>query len=156
MLQNFARLIKSLWNFFLSNFRSRISKVARAVQNDVYYALPAATPQLNITQLSNLESWHCRLGHPAFPVLRSILNFNDLASSVHVYKITCNSCYCNKSQKLSFGVSSMTSSKPLQLIYTDFWGPAIELLDQSQYYILFVDHCTKYIWLYLMKKKVRC
>ncbi|KAL8127784.1 hypothetical protein AgCh_014637 [Apium graveolens] len=41
-------------------------------KNDVYYAISSATPQLNNTQLSTLESWHSRLGHPVSPILRFV------------------------------------------------------------------------------------
>ena len=53
----------------------------------------------------------------------------------------------------------MSSTKPLELIYTDVWGLALVLgFEQSQYYIyiyiyIFVDHFTKYTWLYLLKAK---
>ena len=66
----------------------------------------------------------------------------------------CHSCLCNKSQRLPFGESSLESRGPLDLIYTDVWGPSpIQSIDGFNYYVIFVDHFTKYIWLYPLRLK---
>lgn len=66
----------------------------------------------------------------------------------------CESCLCNKSQRLPFGDSTLSSNGPLDLIYTDVWGPSpIASVDGSYYYVIFVDHYTKYIWFYPMRLK---
>jgi len=42
----------------------------------------------------------------------------------------CISCNTSKSHKLSFTVSSITNSSPLEIIYSDVWGPApVRFLD---------------------------
>lgn len=66
----------------------------------------------------------------------------------------CESCLGNKSQRLPFGDSTLSSNGPLDLLYTDVWGPsAISSVDGSYYYVIFVDHYTKYIWFYHMRLK---
>lgn len=61
--------------------------------------------------------------------------------------------FCNKSHKLSFGVLSFESSKPLELIFAYVWAPALMLFcDHHHYYVIFVDHDTQCTWLYLLKK----
>lgn len=56
--------------------------------------------------------------------------------------------------KLPFGMSSLCSTQPLQLIYSDVWGSTqIPLVDNFKYYIIFVDHFFKYIWLFPIKTK---
>lgn len=69
------------------------------------------------------------------------------------YKLHCNACACNKSHKLPFGASSLSSNQPLQLVYIDVWGPTTPSIDGFRFYVIFVDHYTKYIWLYPMKQK---
>lgn len=67
----------------------------------------------------------------------------------------CNSCLSNKIHRLPFGVSSVTCVKPLEILYIDVWGHVpIDAFDHFQYHIVFVYFYTKYIWLYLMKKKL--
>ena len=61
----------------------------------------------------------------------------------------CELYLCNKSQLLPFGDSTLESKGPLDLIYTDVWGPSpINSADGFYYYVIFVDHFTKYVWLY--------
>ena len=68
--------------------------------------------------------------------------------------IECSSCHCAKSHKLPFSYHSLKSTRPLELIYSDVWGPApIRSLDGFVYYVIFIYHSSKYIWLYPMKLK---
>lgn len=50
--------------------------------------------------------------------------------------------------------SSLTSSGPLDLIYTDVWTSPVYSIDGYKYYVVFVDHFTRYVWLYPLKKKI--
>ncbi|KAJ9542092.1 hypothetical protein OSB04_028598 [Centaurea solstitialis] len=65
----------------------------------------------------------------------------------------CDSCSVNKSHKLPFGSTSFTATKPLQLVYTDVWGPTQKSIDGFSYYTIFVDFYSKYVWFYPIKKK---
>lgn len=75
-------------------------------------------------------------------------------STVSSTSFFCNSCKCNKMHKLPFSVSTLSSSKPLELLYTDVWGasPGVSI-DGYKYYFIFVDHLTKYIWFFSMTNK---
>ena len=53
----------------------------------------------------------------------------------------CESCLCNKSQRLSFGESTLESRGPLDLMYTNVWGPSlVKSIDGFLYYVIFVNH----------------
>jgi histone deacetylase 1/2 len=57
----------------------------------------------------------------------------------------CVSCQCNKSHKLPFSVTSLTSHDPLEYLYANVCGPSpVPSVDGYHYYILFVDYFTKY------------
>ena len=47
----------------------------------------------------------------------------------------------------------MQTSQPLQIIFSDVWTSPIVSHDGYKYYVIFVDHFTKYIWLYPLKRK---
>lgn len=67
---------------------------------------------------TSLQDWHHRLWHPSYRILHQII----FTSSLPIFlfrKFHCNSCLSNKSHKLPFGTFSMSSSSPLQLIYSD-------------------------------------
>lgn len=91
--------------------------------------------------------WHQRLGHPSPTILQNLapsLSLQGASSSQF-----CESCQLAKSSKLPFSISESTTSKPLELIHSDVWGPA-PLLSQSgfKYYVLFVDDFSRYTWLF--------
>lgn len=67
---------------------------------------------------------------------------------------TCISCNIVKSHKLPFFTSSISSKKPLELLYTDAWGPSpTKSKNVCVYYLIIVNHFTKYIWFYPLKNK---
>lgn len=65
----------------------------------------------------------------------------------------CNSCCTNKSYKLPFSDSTFTSNAPLELIFPNVWSSPVLSLDNMKYYAIFVDHFTRYTWLYPLKNK---
>jgi hypothetical protein len=45
------------------------------------------------------------------------------------------------------------SSHPLELIFSDAWGPAPKSVGRYKYYIIFMDDYSKITWIYLVKFK---
>ena len=55
---------------------------------------------------------------------------------------------------LSFPHFDFTTSSPFELVHSDLWGPALVVsVNGYRYYILFVDHYSRFSWLYLLKSK---
>ena len=50
-------------------------------------------------------------------------------------------------------MSSLTSRTPLDVIFSDVWTAPIHSIDGFKYYVIFVDHFTRYTWLYPLKHK---
>ena len=83
-------------------------------------------------------------------VTSSLVSFSSSSSLDFI----CQSCVCNKSHRLPFGESTLKSRGPLDLIYTNVWGPAlIQSIHGFHYYLIFVDHFTKYVWFYPSRLK---
>ena len=77
-----------------------------------------------------------------------------MSSSLHG-EVACNACKCYKLHKIPFYVSTWTSHVPLELIYLDVWGSSsIQSFDGFCYYVVFIDHITKYLWLFPTKFKL--
>ena len=54
----------------------------------------------------------------------------------------------------SFPNSQFVATSPFELVHSDLWGPApINSVDGFRYYVLFIDHYTRFTWLYLLKSK---
>ena len=66
---------------------------------------------------------------------------------------SCTSCNINKSHKLPFAKLSITASSPLNIIVFDVWTSPISSSECFNYYVIFVDYYTKYIWLYPLRRK---
>lgn len=99
------------------------------------------------------EQWHCRLGHPASPIIQHILCRHDLPSEHLHNNAVCDACQQGKSHQLPFSLSTRATSKPLQIIYSDVWGPAQVSTSGHKYYVSFVDAFSRFTWIYFLKHK---
>lgn len=107
-------------------------------------------PLLMFGERVHASIWHSGLGHSASAA------FQHSASSFHLpvdgspkLSSVCTQCQINKSKKSPFSLSSSISSQPLDLIQCDLWGSSPELLISGyNYYVSFIDDCTKYAWIY--------
>ena len=149
--------------FFPAHFQVKdLSTGVRLLQGktkDELYEWPVS-PQNTIslfaspTPKTSLASWHSRLGHPSLSVLQSLVSqFSLPLLSTSEKENHCSHCLINKSHKLPFHSNTITSKKPLQYIYTDVWSSPVLSVDQFKYYLVFVDHYTRYTWLYPLKQK---
>jgi histone deacetylase 1/2 len=99
------------------------------------------------------DKWHYRLGHPATPIVQHILHHRQLPSSSLNNNVICDACQQGKSHQLPFSLSSRVISAPLEIIYSDVWGPAQISVSGHTYYVSFVDGYSRITWLYLLKRK---
>src|SRR4051812_39649746 len=58
-----------------------------------------------------------------------------------------------KSHQLPYPTSTSISTSPLQLVFSDVWGPAPTSVGRHSYYVSFIDDYSKYTWIYLLKKR---
>ncbi|KAL5752061.1 hypothetical protein ACOSQ2_022568 [Xanthoceras sorbifolium] len=65
------------------------------------------------------DTWHARLGHPFFFVLKHALKFVPAVSNNITQPKFCDSCKCGKLNQLPFPNSVTKTSQPLELVYTD-------------------------------------
>ncbi|CAA7014679.1 unnamed protein product [Microthlaspi erraticum] len=114
-----------------------------------------ATTMFASSTAKSSAAWHSRLGHPSPPILNSITSKFSLpvSSSSSSKTLFCSNCHINKNHKLPFSDSSIVSSRPLHYLFTDVWTSPITSIDNYKYYIILVDHYTRYSWLYPLKHK---
>lgn len=112
-----------------------------------------------------LKNQYDRLGHLSSYVLQKIKSMFLLVSS-YVSFSHCYLCFNNKSHKPHFSEYFLISHGLLDLVYSDVWGPSLIFfyqlfqilcyiywpslnvsINNFKYYIIFIDHFTKYIWL---------
>ena len=109
-----------------------------------------ATPTVKTT----LSDWHSRLGHPSLSILKNLLSTFALPLSDSVSQnLSCVDCLSNKSHKLSFSQTSITSTRPLEYLFIDLWTSHVLSVDKYKHYLILVDHFTRYTWFYPLQLK---
>ncbi|CAN0925281.1 Retrovirus-related Pol polyprotein from transposon TNT 1-94 [Linum grandiflorum] len=102
----------------------------------------------------SLQGWHQRIAHPHLDVLRRMISTFKLPVTSNKLPPVCEPCQLGKSRRLPFPSIHSNSSKPFDLVYSDVWGPAPCLsLNGYRYFLVFVDDCTKFIWIYFLTQK---
>jgi hypothetical protein len=102
---------------------------------------------------TSTNNWHGRLGHPALPTVQRVLSTFRLPVSAN--KATpCSACQLSKGHQQPFYVSNSVFSTPLELIYSDVWGPSpIFSINGNRYYVSFIDAFSKFTWLFPISHK---
>ena len=89
--------------------------------------------------------WHNRLGHPSICVLDNV-TLRNIAFF--------NSCPLGKSHKLFSGLLDSKAKNPLELVYSDVWGPSPLLSNEGyRYYVHFLDDYSRFTWIYPLQTK---
>jgi transposase InsO family protein len=106
-------------------------------------------PSALVGERASTSQWHSRLGHPALKIVRRVLSAFHLPVSSNNGSYSCSACLGSKSKQLAFSVSTIRSNSPLELIFSDVWGPAPVLSKNGfKYYVSFLDNFSRYSWIY--------
>jgi histone deacetylase 1/2 len=65
--------------------------------------------------------------------------------------MVCDASQQAKSHQLPYPKSSSVSKFPLELIFSDVWGPAPDSIGRNKYYVSFIDDYSKFVWVYLLR-----
>lgn len=108
----------------------------------------------NFSTVPSLQLWHCRLGHPSLQVVQKTLKMCKIPFSNKEPYDFCSACACGKSQKLPSPSYPNVYTNPLELLYSDLWGPApIPSNNGNLYYLSIIDAFSRYTWIYPIKRK---
>jgi hypothetical protein len=92
--------------------------------------------------------WHSRLGHAFSSVVQEILNRFKLSCVKDLNnKHVCDACQQGKSHQLPYPTSTSVSNEPLNLVFSDVWGPAPTSVGRFNYYLSFIDDYSKFTWI---------
>jgi hypothetical protein len=65
----------------------------------------------------------------------------------------CDACARAKAHQFLHFLSSHRACTPLELIFSDVWGLAIDSFGHKKYYVSFIDDYSKFTWIYLLRAK---
>ena len=107
---------------------------------------------------SKEELWHRRYGHLGFKSLQKLAKDN-LVTGFDYCATTdlpfCEPCLEGKLHRSPYSPSTdKTTLEPLELIHSDVCGKmSSKSLGGAQYFVTFTDDKTRYVWVYVIKKK---
>jgi histone deacetylase 1/2 len=100
------------------------------------------------------DLWHRRLGHPTPRILNLLVFGNKIVCTSRCSLTQCQACPLGKSSCFSSRPTGHKTSAPLDLIFSDVWGPApMFSFDGFRYFVIFVNAHTKHIWYYPLVAK---
>jgi hypothetical protein len=142
------------WYFFVKDRVTREILLRGGCRGGLYN-LDVSSPFKHVFSSTKVSRsrWHSRLGHPATQIVQHILHHYELPSESVNKDVICDACQQGKSQQLPFSLSSRVTTSPLEIIYSDVWGPAQTSTSGHQYYVSFIDAYSRFTWLYLLKHK---
>lgn len=142
-------------DYFLVKDQAMKNIILRGPCRKGLYPLPSFTTKQAFGAVKpSFERWHSRLGHASTPVISKVISKNSLPCLDESNKESvCDACQKAKSHRLPYPKSRSVSSKPLELIFSDVWGPPPSSVGRNKYYVSFIDDYSKYVWIYLIKHK---
>ena len=124
------------------------------VKDGLYLLNQAQQPHVNLEEKTSLNQWHHRHGHPNMRILHKIISLHGLPTLSSNKNLVCDACSSSKSHRLPYSYSTHQTSKPLEIIHSDLWGPSPVISHTgNRYYVIFVDDFIRYTWLYPLKLK---
>jgi len=75
-----------------------------------------------ISATANL--WYCHLSHPTPHILNLLVSNNKIVCTSRHSLAQCQACPLGKSSRLSLQLMGHKTTTPLDLIFSDVWGPA--------------------------------
>jgi histone deacetylase 1/2 len=144
-------------NYFLIKDRTTKKVLLRGRCEGGLYPLRSTSSSnkrtLAATSLSS-SRWHNRLVYPSSAVVQQILSHFKLPFVPELNNDSiCDACQKGKSHQLPYPTSTSVSSKPLELVLSDVWGPAPTSVGKNQFYVSFIDDYSKFTWIYLLHHK---
>jgi histone deacetylase 1/2 len=142
------------FSFYIKDLDTRAVLLRGCLRHGLYALdVPSAPQAFSGVRVSSTH-WHARLGHPATPIVRHVLHRHELpVVSNNNADSVCDACQQGKSHQLPFSDSSRVVTTPLELIFSDVWGPAQTSVSGHNYYVSFIDAYSRFTWLYLLKRK---
>ena len=106
----------------------------------------------------NISLWHCHFPHHDHNSVKQMIS-KELVTGLKIEsnKVPdpiCEPCLSGKMNANPFPSSTTCSSRPLELIHTDLYGPfKTSTTSEYHYWVTFIDNCTRFCCVIFLKLK---
>jgi hypothetical protein len=106
----------------------------------------------SVNNKERVRLWYTRLGHASLKCQQLLFPMKWSFSSD--FDFQCETCKLSKHCRSTFPLNNNRSESPFYLIHSDVWGPAqVVSIFGFRYSLSFIDDCTRYTWIYLLKSR---
>ncbi|KAM1646825.1 hypothetical protein FF2_008255 [Malus domestica] len=146
-------------HFTVKDLSSGMMSFKGPVQHGFYpFHFSSSTPAQQHALIAFVKAskdvWHQILGHHSVKIIDKLAAQSCISVLSHSTKSFCSDYALGKCSRLPFTSTFCTTSKPLELVHTDVWGPShVAYCQDFRYYVIFVDDFTRYCWFYPLKYK---
>jgi hypothetical protein len=114
-----------------------------------WFSPTTTPPSIFSSSRTTFVDWHAHLSHPVNCIVHIVLSKFQLPFTSNKKQTICPACQRDKSHQLPFSLPETKASVPLELIFSAVWEPSLILSNNgARFYVIFVDHFSKFTWLY--------
>lgn len=165
--QNLLSVAQMMKNGYTVTFQNKICIIkdifgkeitrCKMTGNSFYLDLNLVNEQVQVASVLESELWHKRLGHCNMKFLKQMKDYEMVTDlpQITTESQTCQSCVFGKSHRKPFPKNVLRrATKNLELVHSDICGPmSTESLNESLYFVLFIDDFTRMSWVYFLRQK---
>ncbi|GKA36523.1 ribonuclease H-like domain-containing protein [Tanacetum coccineum] len=140
------------FGFYVKDFLTRHILLRCDSSGDLHPVTKSSTSPTAFLSTS-ASTWHQCLGHPGDAVLRSLISHRFISCNKEKAPHLCHACQLGKHVKLPFHSSDSIVENCFDIIHSDLWTYPIVSSSSFNYYVLFLDHFSHYLWIYPLRSK---
>ena len=122
--------------------------IAQGQRHKDLYMLKDARFQVYYSTRQHASSdgtWHQRLGHPHRDILQLLVRNKAIVMNKTSSSLFCDACQLGNSCRLPFIASETISSRPLERIHCDLWGPSpVGSTQGFKFYVICIDNFSRF------------
>ena len=143
------------YGFSAKDFWTRVPIMRCDTRGNLYTITPNTLPNTTPSTFAALSPslWHEHLGHLGESILESLRLNNHIECNKTSGSSVCHSCVLGTHVKLPFESSNSENVMPFDIIHSDLWTSLVLSLMGHQYYVLFFDDYSNFLWTFPIAKK---
>jgi hypothetical protein len=108
----------------------------------------------SVSICDEIDLWHSRLCHVNFGCLVRLANMSLIPKFTHVKGSKCHACVQSKQTRKPHKATEPRNLAPLELVHSDLCEMnGVLTKGGKRYFMTFIDDCTRFCYVYLLKTK---